>query len=166
MRVTIEKPTRKSYAEMPCIHGVDAIDRNVLKDVVAYCEDQYKNGEENRLSWHSIMEAASNILQHDLCPETPVQVLGPFYVAGLVFPKRGDDVTIAKGAIVHSTHPKIPSEGIEQKRRQTVLLHDLKCGFVDTWHGIRVQDVEVLWAGTGGYWKWTSLNNVESITEI
>jgi len=63
--------------------------------------------------------------------------------------KPGDEITIKKGAIVHTTHPSRKQYTLT--RRQRVKVH----------HTLLPHCEEVHWVGTGSYWCWTNLENVE-----
>jgi hypothetical protein len=78
--------------------------------------------------------------------------------------ERGAVVRIAKGARIFSTHPSVPREGLQARCAQQVKLHFIDRGYVDgrSTDPIIVQG-KVQWAGTGGYWRWTDINNVEPV---
>ena len=74
-------------------------------------------------------------------------------------PKRGDQVLIKKGARIESTHPQI--EGVAlAKRSYFVQIHDAYEGY--TVDG-EAHPSRVTWAGSGGYWKWCPLGDVEVV---
>lgn len=83
--------------------------------------------------------------------------VGPFGPQVLVC---GSEVTIARGAIVHSTKPGTPRTGVELQRRLRIKVHSFFRGSVAHHDDMRVVQGEVRWAGAGGYWRWTDINNV------
>lgn len=75
---------------------------------------------------------------------------------------KGTQVRIRKGSIVHSTK----GEPRTTARDQLIKVHFFDPGYVDTYSraekdGAVVRRPQVTWAGAGGYWRWTDLNNVE-----
>jgi hypothetical protein len=93
--------------------------------------------------------------------------VGPFHT---FLPKRGDRIRIKKGAIVFSTAPGVGREGVAVTRAQVVTVRDADRGYVssDGFRGSgddRFRQGQVRWAGVGGYWRWTDLNNVELIPQ-
>lgn len=91
--------------------------------------------------------------------------VGPFNLENHV---KGDIVKIRKGARVYSTSPSFTSDGKVTKRCQTVTVARTSKGFVDYNHSSRhptVRNAEVHWAGSGGYWHWTDINNVEPVRQ-
>lgn len=91
--------------------------------------------------------------------------VGPFHS---FVPKRGDRVRIKKGSIVFSTAPGIDRQGVVTQRAQLVTVHDADRGYFSSdgyrgSDGDRLRQGQVRWAGAGGYWRWTDLNNVELV---
>ncbi len=89
--------------------------------------------------------------------------VGPFVTTRC---RRGDRVRVRRGARVYSTHPQTPREGVETQRSQVVTIHAVYQGYVNTLADPRQPEVvqgKVHWAGAGGYWRWTDINNVERI---
>lgn len=81
--------------------------------------------------------------------------VGPF---GIVNFRRGMPAMLARGARVFGTGSRIPREGKLLLRQTTVTVHSIDQGYVNTSTG-KVTQPRVNWAGTGGYWRWTDLNN-------
>lgn len=85
--------------------------------------------------------------------------VGPF---GPAEPRRGQMVTIRKGSLVRTTHPSGPRTSA---RAQEIKVDSAHRGYVD--HSARfgeekVREGEVSWAGAGGYWRRTALENVST----
>ncbi|WP_432263396.1 hypothetical protein [Cupriavidus sp. TMH.W2] len=77
---------------------------------------------------------------------------------------RGDKVYIRKGARIDGTGSTIPREGADLKRRQLVTVVSVDRGYLDFSEPSRNPKIvqgRVHWAGAGGYWRWTDINNVE-----
>lgn len=72
----------------------------------------------------------------------------------------GSEVVIAQGAVVYSTKPGVPREGLKSARAQRVKVHSCFRGGVLAHEDMRVKQGEVHWAGASGYWRWTDINNV------
>lgn len=92
--------------------------------------------------------------------------VGPFMGVAL---DRGQRARIKKGAQVFSTHPQVTRAGKTLSRAQVVKVHDLDRGYIDQYHGQgeqRLVQGKVTWVGTGGYWFWTDVNNIEPIAEL
>lgn len=74
---------------------------------------------------------------------------------------KGTHVRIRKGSIVHSTK----GEPRTTVRDQVIKIHFVDLGYVDNYAraetDVVVRQPRVTWAGAGGYWRWTDLNNVE-----
>lgn len=86
---------------------------------------------------------------------------------------RGVKVRIKAGATIRSMHPG-KAGSIVTERSRVVTLHDVYAGHVDAggFQRLRhqserekllasVRQPEVVWAGTGGYWRHADLNDVE-----
>jgi hypothetical protein len=95
--------------------------------------------------------------------------IGPFMTN---LPKRGQQVRIRKGAKIFSTDPKTGREGEIAQRARVVTLHSVDKGYIDhhlgrKWtderHAPVVVQARVDWAGAGGYWRWTDIENVELV---
>jgi len=90
--------------------------------------------------------------------------VGPF---GTLPFGRGSRVRIRKGAIIRSTKPGTPREGVPAKTTHVVTVHDIHCGFASTWGSLgeeKVRQPAVNWAGDGGYWRWVDANDVEVVS--
>lgn len=75
---------------------------------------------------------------------------------------KGMQVRIRKGSFVQSTK----GEPRKTARDQVVKVHFYDAGYVDTYPRAEkeaevVRQPQITWAGAGGYWRWTDLNNVE-----
>jgi hypothetical protein len=68
-------------------------------------------------------------------------------------------VRLKKGSVIFGTHPSIGKDGIVTTRAQTVILFSGNKGYVG--YDGEIAQGKVEWVGTGGYWKWTDINNVE-----
>lgn len=77
---------------------------------------------------------------------------------------KGMQVRIRKGSIVHSTK----GEPRTTARDQVIKVHFFDLGYVDIYAraetDVGVRQPRVTWAGAGGYWRWTDLNNVELLS--
>lgn len=86
-----------------------------------------------------------------------LRYVGPF---GQIYIQNGDHVRLKAGSLFKSTAPNSPPEGERLKRAHTVRVR----GSVTRGY---VLDGEVFqpyftWAGSGGYWRRTDLNNIET----
>jgi len=115
-------------------------------------------------------DALRNAETAELCAQHMVNLgvtelahVGPYHSFEV---QRDQIVRIKKGALVFSTHPSFDSNGKVTARHQQVKVHAFDRGYVTT-YGPKPNVVPpfVRWAGTGGYWRWTDLNNVELISE-
>lgn len=108
---------------------------------------------EDALACAAFLESSSKVAQ--------LRHIGTF---GPELPKKGDRVLIKRGAVVRSTRPGTPQEGVTLTRNTWVTLHYAHKGFIsDSRHDYveqRIRNPEVGWAGAGGYWRWTDVNNV------
>ena len=92
---------------------------------------------------------------------TELENVGPFGVAKV---ERGAMMRIRKGSRIFSTAPGVGREGVEAKRAQVIKVHSYDPGYVNLLGGNDNGDVRqgtIRWAGAGGYWRWTDINNVE-----
>lgn len=89
--------------------------------------------------------------------------VGPF---GDVENLRGARVLVKAGSRVFGTG-SIPREGLITGRANWVKVHSYNQGFTSDpgiWQNRpEVRQPEITWAGSGGYWRWTDLNNVLAI---
>lgn len=85
--------------------------------------------------------------------------VGPFGTR----PQRGQKVRIKAGAHVHSTCHKLNRVNA---RPYTVTVFDCYEGYAGPDYSTgdeKVRNPEVHWAGSSGYWCWTSIENVEFV---
>lgn len=79
--------------------------------------------------------------------------------------KPGDTVRLRKGAVIFSTSRQVPREGKINGSNRRIKVHHMHAGFID-YSGMsrgEVRNGTVNWSGTGSYWYWTDINNVELI---
>lgn len=78
---------------------------------------------------------------------------------------RGETVRIKRGAAVFSTHPQVSLDGKVTTRRQDVRVHSVMQGYANPYQddADHNRNTKVEWLGSGGYYFWTDLNNVEKI---
>ncbi|KWU26294.1 hypothetical protein [Burkholderia cenocepacia] len=143
----------KSYRELLVLHPPGTVhdgrnDAHDLMDRARICADW--------MEAHGIEQTAN---------------IGPFMTT---LPKRLQQVRIRKGARIFGTGPKIGREGEITQRARVVVVHSVDKGYIDThtgrkWvderHAPVVVQARVHWAGTGGYWRWTDIENVEIVGE-
>lgn len=100
---------------------------------------------------------------------TELLAVGPFI--GMRLPKRDEKVRIKKGARVFSTDSRVPNEGQTIQRARVVVVRSCDAGYFNE-HAFRMGECsdeellrqpELVWAGTGGFWYRTDLNNIELI---
>jgi hypothetical protein len=72
----------------------------------------------------------------------------------------GNLVKIKKGARVSTTHPK---GSYECRRSYIFKVHDVYPGYDDSHYSGAVRTASVHWVGTGSYWFWTDMENVEKV---
>lgn len=95
-----------------------------------------------------------------------VKSIGPF---NEFLPTSGSLVKVKEGATVYSTHPSYTREGRKVRRDQVIKVHDVYQGYVDRYHHIdhpEVRNATVHWVGSGGYWKWCDINDVEQVEQV
>lgn len=80
--------------------------------------------------------------------------VGPF---GNPLPQRGQTVRVKRGVEVSGTGK---NHKVVSGRSDVVTVHRVVPGWAER-DGVR--NPLVVWAGTGGYWRWTDANNVEII---
>lgn len=83
--------------------------------------------------------------------------IGPFSV---VKPKAGQRVRIKVGAEIHSTSKRLRRT---LARAYTVTVNRFGEGHAWEERDIQIRNGEVTWVGTGGYWCWTDVGNVEIV---
>lgn len=79
---------------------------------------------------------------------------------------KDQQVRLRRGARIHSTNPQVSREGKINTLNRQIRVFDVHSGFIATngysaLHGGPLRNAEVHWVGTGGYWYWTDINNVE-----
>ena len=92
---------------------------------------------------------------------TEIANIGPFLSTHII---KGQRIKLRKGSLVFGTF-KGGQEGITLTRAQTITVHDVYSGYVDQERGgkVALRQPAVVWAGSGGYWRRTDLNNVELV---
>jgi hypothetical protein len=88
---------------------------------------------------------------------------GPF---GLQTIAKGTKVRLKKGAKIRSTSPKYRGKYSENARARMIEVHRVAEGFASTrdFSGYeQVRHPEVVWVGSGGYWFWVSINDIELV---
>lgn len=90
--------------------------------------------------------------------------VGPFMATHIV---RGQRVRICRGARVFGTGPKAERGGTLTKRAYVVTVHSSDSGYIDSCsRQPKIVQGKITWAGTGGFWRWTDLNSVETLLAI
>lgn len=160
--VELRKEPRK-YNTTLRISGVDKITPDTLKVISGLCSLMSENevDPDLKMKWGHFASNAREVADNNLCPEKGVSILGPFLLDTVVMPDKGDTVTINKGAMIQSTHPDFDEGAIASKRAQTITVHRVSGGYIDKDRETCVEDPQVHWAGTGGYWRWTSLSEIK-----
>ena len=82
--------------------------------------------------------------------------------------QKDQRVRLRRGAHIYSTNPQVSREGKINTLNRQIRVFDVHSGFIATngfsaIHGGPLRNAEVHWVGTGGYWYWTDINNVEVI---
>lgn len=76
---------------------------------------------------------------------------------------KNTKVILRKGTIVHSTHPQKSEYTLS--RRQTVTVHRYAKEYTN--HYSRsvpyLHAAEITWVGTGSYWCWAKVDDIEEI---
>lgn len=72
----------------------------------------------------------------------------------------GERIRVAKGVRIFGTGPAMTKAGIQVGRALSVTVHSIHEGSVSRAEAGLVRQPTVHWAGSGGYWRWTDLNNV------
>lgn len=82
-------------------------------------------------------------------------------------PAPGEILVLKKGAVVLSTHPRVPRDGKVSGQRRKVKVHSIMPGHIDLsdWNNEYNRNTCVQWVGTGSYWFWADLNDFEKIQE-
>lgn len=75
-------------------------------------------------------------------------------------------VRIKKGARRFSTHPQVPIDGEIVGRSYTVTIETAFSGFIDPYRREpRLVNGQIHWVGTGGYYFWADINDVEFLED-
>lgn len=84
--------------------------------------------------------------------------------------KRGDRVRIRAGAVIRTTRSS--KREVVNKRARVITVHDVHGGMSehvgygpnkeDLWR--HLNDPDVIWPGTGGYWHYAKMSDVEIVT--
>lgn len=80
---------------------------------------------------------------------------------------KGQKVRIKMGTVIRSMHPRYDWNNPKvAKRTYAITVYDVHNGTINShWHDHQVEsaarDQEVMWPGEGGYWCYTSSENVE-----
>ena len=69
-------------------------------------------------------------------------------------------IQIRSGSLILTTHPK--GSVISTQSQKIERFHRIDKGYVSE-RERAVVNPKLVWAGTGGYWRWTDLNNVEQL---
>jgi hypothetical protein len=91
--------------------------------------------------------------------------VGPFHS---FFPKAGQKIRVRSGAIIYShMSEQLASHGEAADRALVATVRWADEGFIDTegLHGVQgaVHQGKINWAGNGGVWRWTDMNNVQIV---
>ena len=83
---------------------------------------------------------------------------------------RGKRVRLPKGTLIHSLHPKDPSEPFALKRALTITVFRSSPGYVfDPYKSPFLpayRQAELTWPGTGGYWRSVALRDAVLLDAI
>lgn len=99
-----------------------------------------------------------------------IERIGPFHAGGVKKVFEGQTVIIKAGSLVRSMNPS--KREYILNRRQKIVVSRVDMGRVDMEDlGFRIRsgrmfnETNVVWAGQGGYWCRTSIENVEQIVD-
>lgn len=162
MTVELQRKPRK-YNRSLSIGGVDFITPEVLKAAEKMCEEKALSEQDKDLQfdWSRLKDDITDVLENGLCPAYGVKILGPLMIENAKFPEKGESVSLIKGTEFSSTHPDPDMESGVLSRKQSVKVSSIHGGYIDRDREVKVVDPSVNWAGTGGYWRWTSVANIE-----
>jgi hypothetical protein len=83
---------------------------------------------------------------------------------------KGKRVRIPKGTLIHSVHPQDPNTWFPLKRTTIITVFSSSPGYVfDPYHQPdrrAYRHAELVWPGSGGYWKNVRLRDVEILDDI
>lgn len=143
-----------------------------LLEIAVAADVQYKSlaAEFGPGTWHEGRNAAREMRQSALAcaawmeshGHLQIANVGPFMTTSV---HRGERVRIRRGSVIHGTGPGMPREGLRSGRAILVTAHSVDKGYVvdaDRDNPSVVQG-KVSWAGSGGYWRWTDINNVDPL---
>lgn len=94
---------------------------------------------------------------------TEATAFGPF---GLQTIAKGTKVRLKKGAQIRSTSPKYRGCYSENSRARMIEVYRVAEGFATPYPIADYNNFrhpEVVWVGSGGYWFWASINDVELV---
>lgn len=97
---------------------------------------------------------------------TEIERIGPFHAGEIKEVEKGQIVVLKSGSLVKSFNPS--KKEFTLSRRHKVRVNRMDRGFVyppEERGRNNIRETTVVWAGTGGYWCWTSIENVEAIVE-
>jgi hypothetical protein len=105
------------------------------------------------------LKAAEHMQAHGIVSAAHIGEFQSFQV------REGDVVRLRKGATVFSTSRQVPRDGKPNGVNRKIRVRSVHQGYID-YSGMsqgEVRNPTVHWAGTGSYWYWTDINNVELI---
>lgn len=95
--------------------------------------------------------------------------VGPFMMDS---PPIGSTVVVRAGSLLKGTDPALAGADVFAKRATHVVVRSLDKGWCGSpFHGARdvperVRQAQIVWSGTGRYWRHTDLNNIEVTREL
>lgn len=85
-------------------------------------------------------------------------------------PLQGVRVSLKKGTLIHSLHPRDTNDWFPLKRASVITIFGAAQGyFADVYHHPeenRYHHAELTWPGSGGYWRHVKLRDVAILDEI
>lgn len=78
---------------------------------------------------------------------------------------KGEKVRLKKGAAIRSTNPKLRGTNTINAQNRTITVYDVLKGYTDICGGYPCgsRNTVIHWVGSGSYWYWTDINNVEKL---
>ena len=130
-----------------------------------------KHKEKNRFSKFNMYFHAIHAIQHMKAEGIDsIARIGPFHAGDVEKVYEGQTVILKAGSKVRSFNPSKREYFL--KRRQEIVVARIDMGRVDLEDlGFRIRagkpfnETHVVWAGQGGYWCMTSIENVEKIID-
>lgn len=116
---------------------------------------------EARRKLNNALAVAAHMERNEM--NEPVENIGPFES---FIPTRGTQVRLKPGAVYRSMHPSKRGQPQINKREREIVVHTYfkgRIGDMDSQNNPIIINGEVSWAGTGGYWCHTDINNIEKI---